>query len=372
MDDKENLFQEFLESTESEWIEKVEKDLKGKPFEDLFWKLSENIEIAPFYYSNDLNPSVPNNKSASNIWEIGEDILANDPKSANKQLLNALECGINAPRIVLEDTLDEDQFTTLFENVELSFISIHFLLKKPDSALATLKYFYNYLSKNKVDSNKIEGSVNHNDENQLLELTKFVIEKLPNFKINTLEIKASTPAEISKSLAHAISKGNDYLNIIRDNEISTEIANKHLQFSISVGNSYFLEIAKIRALKILWANVLEARGLKNAEIPVIEAHLSPNDFGEDPNTNMIRSTTQAMSVVLGSVNRLTVLPSDAKTGKISDFSRRISRNVQHLLAMESFLDRVIDPAKGSYYIEKLTKKIAEAAWSDFQKIETKF
>ena len=113
---------------------------------------------------------------------------------------------------------------------------------------------------------------------------------------------------------------------------------------------------------------MKAHELKNIEIPAIEAHFSNTDFVTDPNTNMIRATTQAMSVVLGGVNRLTVLPSDAIEGEPTDFSRRIARNVQHLLTMESFMDRVVDPAKGSYYIEKLTEKIAEAAWSEFQRI----
>ena len=370
MDDKENLFKEFPEITEAEWIEKVEKDLKGKSFEDLFWKLNEDIEIAPFYYSNDLNPSVPNNKSTSNIWEIGEDIFVNDPKLANKQLLIALENGINAPRLVLNSSLDEVQMATIFENIELNFISIHFFIKKPDSSSLTLAAFFNYLLKSNIDSTKIHGSINHN-ENQILELAKFVIEKLPNFKINTLEVEAADPRNISKSLAQAISKGNEYLALLNKNGVDPKTTNDHLQFSVSVGTSYFAEIAKISALKILWENVMEAYAVKNVRIPDVEAHLSKNTFGNDPNTNIIRATTQAMSAVLGGVNRLTVLPSNANISEVNDFSKRIARNVQHILMMESFFDRVIDTSKGSYYIEKLTEKIAETAWIEFQKLEEK-
>jgi methylmalonyl-CoA mutase len=368
---KENLFREFPETTASEWIEKVEKDLKGKAFEELFWTINDEIKIAPFYYSIEDRPSVPKNKINSNTWEIGEDIFVESPKLANQQLLKALTGGVNAPRIVADSILDAAQMAIIFKNVELGFISVHFLIKKANSTLPTLENFQNYLSKNNIDSDRIKGSINHNDKEQLAELIKFVIEKLPNFKINTINVKATPIAKISRSLAQAISKGNEYLAILEKNGIAPETANNHLQFSVSVGSSYFIEIAKIRALKILWANILEAYGTRNAKIPDIEVHLSSDAFGDNPNTNMIHGTTQAMSAVLGGANRLTVLPADAKNGKSTDFSKRIARNVQHLLSMESFLDRVIDPASGSYYIEKLTEKIAEAAWLEFQKMEIK-
>ena len=172
-------------------------------------------------------------------------------------------------------------------------------------------------------------------------------------------------------MAQAIAKCCEYLAVLNEKGIPPKTTNNYLQFSVPVGKSYFIEIAKIRALKVLWANILEAFGVENARIPEIEAHLSPSAFGDHANTNMIRATSQAMSAVLGGVNRLTVLPSDANITESTDFSRRIARNVQHLLTMESFLDRVIDPAKGSYYIETLTEKIAEYAWSDFQKMEAK-
>ena len=257
----------------------------------------------------------------------------------------------------------------VFENVGLSFISIHFWIKKKGLAVSILNNFHAYLLKNSIDPKQIKGSINHHDGDQLSALINLVKNKLPNFKIYTANLEGTIAAEIPNALARAILDGSNYLAKSDDLGIEIKQANKHLQFSVSVGTSYFLEIAKIRALKILWANVLEAYGLKSAEMPVIEAHLSDTVFGDDPNTNMIRSTTQAMSAVLGGVNRLTVLPSDIKTGKTTDFSKRIARNVQHLLMMESFMDRVVDPAKGSYYIEKLTEKIAEAAWSEIQKIE---
>ena len=116
MNDKENLFKEFPQISEKEWLEKVEKDLKGRAIKELDWHISENIEIAPFYHSLDHIPSVPANKAKNNTWEIGEDILVNDPKIANEQLLKALESGVNAPRIIIDSDWNE-QLEILFENV---------------------------------------------------------------------------------------------------------------------------------------------------------------------------------------------------------------------------------------------------------------
>ncbi len=371
MDNTENLFAEFPEISESEWIEKVEKDLKGRALEELDWAINTDLKIAPFYHSIDHIPNVPNNKSDSNTWEIGEDIFVKDAKVANRQLINTLENGVNALKLIFESDLSEKEFETLFESVELAFISIHFLIKKSGSTLPNLNTFHSYISKKGIDANQIKGSIDHMDDDQILDLYQFTSGKLPNFKIKTIEIPGAANAAISQSLAKGLADGCSFLDKLNEKGISLAHANDRLQFSFSVGTSFFVEIAKIRAFKILWANVMKAYGIDNGNIPAIEANFSPDSFGEDFNTNIIRATTQTMSAVLGGVDRLTVLPSDTNSGETTAFSRRIARNVQHLLVMESFLDRVVDPAKGSYYIEKLTEKIAEATWAAFQKMELK-
>ncbi|MCB0640340.1 MAG: hypothetical protein KDC44_01815, partial [Phaeodactylibacter sp.] len=139
---------------------------------------------------------------------------------------------------------------------------------------------------------------------------------------------------------------------------------EHFNFQIAVGGSYFLEIAKIRAFRLLWAHVMEAYDIEDA-LPGIEIHTSLHTQGEDRNTNMIRSSSQAMSAVLGGCDRLLVYPSDQVHGTPDAFTRRIARNLQHILKMESHLDWVIDPAAGSYYIEQLTEQLAERAWATF-------
>ncbi|MBK9488574.1 MAG: hypothetical protein IPO07_07135 [Haliscomenobacter sp.] len=127
-----------------------------------------------------------------------------------------------------------------------------------------------------------------------------------------------------------------------------------------------MEIAKLRALRLLWQNVLKAYGVQTSALE-IAAHFAPASQDEHPNTNLIRAATQAMSAVIGGANQLYVLPSNASLHESpTPFTRRIARNVQHLLRLESHLDKVIDPAAGSYYIEKLTEELAHKAWAIFQ------
>ena len=138
---------------------------------------------------------------------------------------------------------------------------------------------------------------------------------------------------------------------------------KHLQVRVQVGTSYFLEIGKIRALKHLMANALRDLSIEGGTLPGIDAYLAPQAYSEDIHTNKIRATCMAMSAVIAGVDRLTVLPSDGEEGaKADDFSRRVARNVQHVLMLESHLDHVVDPAAGSYYLENLTQQLAVKAW----------
>lgn len=370
MPNKKNLFPEFSPVTKEEWIAKVEKDLKGRAFDELNWTLSVDITLAPFYHSQDFQSAEISSlfSGQSNDWAIGEDIQVDDLKSAGKTLLQALENGVNAPCLILKKPLDQKQLAVLFENVSPDYIATHF--KTSDSALTTLKSFHDFLTERGIDTNNIKGSIEDKSlspENAAA-LMEFASNKLPGFKTICINIPDEGIEHTAEVLASAISIGKAYIEQLSEGGFSVKSINQQIYFSIEVGSSYFLEIAKIRALKILWLNVLEAYELQNAPVPYIEVHLSAKTFDKkDPNTNMIKATTQAMSAVLGGIDRLTVLPSDFLSGKSSPFARRIARNVQHILKMESFLDRVADPAAGSYYVEKLTEKLALSAWSTFQK-----
>lgn len=194
---------------------------------------------------------------------------------------------------------------------------------------------------------------------------------MPNFRILQANAQRfhSGPDDSSIELAFTIAKGSEYLARLTALGIPPETVNAHMQFAVSISKSYFVEIAKLRALRLLWANVMKGYGAPGLA-PFVVAHFAEESQDENPNSNMIRASTQAMSAVIGGANRLYVLSSNRALNEPSTaFTRRIARNLQHILKMESHLHQAVDPGAGSFYIEKLTDMLAEQAWDKFRQME---
>ena len=363
----------FPPVTKSDWLAKIEKDLKGKPLSSLEWQLG-HLAINPFPHLDDLK-ELPLPAGDSPGWEIGEDIESHDLLEANRQVRQALEFGVQAPRFVLAENLGDHRMATLLEGIDLPLVSIHFFEKNKNAdPKRLLEHFYHIAKNASADTDLLRGSVNWAYEDAVVvqdafELVEIAQHKLPGFKV--LPVNGHSyfeEGDVISELARIVNRAVEWADGLEELGLPFDQVNHHLQFSLSVGKNYFVEIAKIRALKMLWANVLKAFDVEKFEMPPIEAHVAPSSQKDDPNTNMIQATTQAMAAVIGGANRLTVLPSDAFTGTTTEFSRRIARNVQHILKMESHFDWVTDPAAGSYFVENLTEKLAAAAWEKFQKM----
>ena len=383
MTEQDHLFSEFSPITKAEWLAKVEKDLKGKPLEELNWHLEEKITLAPFYHPEDMErpPAPRQGQRQDNNWEVGEYIEVGAVKTANAEVLEGLQGGVEAPLFHLQRPLSAQQMETLLEGVELSFISTNFGENYTDKVpWEAFRHFVALVEKRGVDTQAIRGSIDFDPLldwsnppiDKLAELIRYCQNSMPLFR--PFQVNAhrfhSGPDDSSVELAYTIAKGSEYLARLAAHGLSAETVNTHMQFSIAISKSYFVEIAKLRALRLLWANVMKAYGKPQA--PFLVVHFAKETQDEDPNMNMIRASTQAMSAVIGGADRLYVLPSNhARQEPSTAFSRRIARNVQHLLKMESHLHRVIDPGAGSYYIEKLSEKLAEQAWEQFQVIEKK-
>lgn len=179
-------------------------------------------------------------------------------------------------------------------------------------------------------------------------------------------------ASIGQELAYSLSWGVDYLNRHLDAGVTIEDAASNLWFWMGIGSDYFTEIAKFRAMRILWTEILNAyKPELGVSLPVlIVARTSNFQFtAYDPYVNMLRGTTAAMSAVMGGADFVSVLPFDSEYSAKQELGKRIARNSQLLLRYESFLDKVEDPAAGSYYLEVLTKKLSESAWGKFQNLE---
>ncbi len=365
-----NLFVEFPPVTKAQWLAKIEKDLKGRPLSDLDWTDIPPLSIKPFLHADDFEeqPEPILDSRSANTWDIGEDIVVTDFVAANKQTLAALMAGVNAPRFVFGDFPTAIQLSQLLENVELGYISAHFKAKNEN--LSPLPFLKDFKSIARGKASELKGAVHYDpfadaqyDVQTVTELMLWASENLPLFAIITVNAERfhqNTEGVVSE-LSDALKAGENYLKQLTINFLDIDKIQNRIAFRFQVGASYFVEMAKLRAFKLLWGNVLSAYGA-TPTIPRLFATTSPFKANDDANIHKIQATTEAMSAVMAGIETLTVASSEK-----SNFGRRIARNVQHLLSLESYLDRVSDPAAGSYYIEKLTEQLAEAAWDEFQK-----
>lgn len=387
------FFAEFPPVSKEEWLQKIAKDLKDKSLEDMDWHVSEHFAVSPFAHADDFSEAPRPFSVEPNRWEICEDVAASDPVAANREALAALEGGAEGLRFCVDRTPDAAYFSPLLDGIHLDYIGLHFsgkgVSENPGATFAALEQ--SAKAKN-IPASRLRGSLDYDplsiaaivDWRYLADLTAYAREKFPGFRLVTVNSAPGPSPDGSgdatsllpsgegpgAELTSLLQQGNRYLDNLVKRGVPAGEAAGIMQFSIAVGPDYFLEIARIRAFKILWLNILKAWNAP-LKYPPVAAYFRPDAYTDELYTNMIRATTMAMSAALGGADRLTVRPYDAgretKAAYPQAFSRRIARNVQHLLKLESGFDRIADPAAGSYYIEKLTRQLAEKVWEEFGK-----
>ncbi len=378
-----NLFAEFPATTKADWQKQITKDLKGKPLEELDWQIEEQIRLSPLYTADDI-PTLPPLAAGrlDNGWEIGDVIEVTDMAQANAQAHEALNGGVNAPLFQLRHEPTAAELAVLVAGIRPEMITANFAPHHPGKDPAELyRDLIYYVRRQGYRLADIAGSVDFDPLldwseppfDPLARIIGFAHRQTPRFKV--LQVNARTfdsgVENTSRELALTVAKAIEYLDQMEKRGIAPAVTNAHLQFALTIGNAYFINIAKIRALRLLWANVLDAYGLPQAALPPVVAHFEHESQTEDQYANMIRAAAQAMSAVIGGASRLYVLPANYFTHKenADGFVRRIARNVQHLLQMESGFDRVIDPAAGSYFIDTLTQSLAAEAWEKLAGVE---
>ncbi len=358
MNHQDNLFKEFESVSAEAWLAKITVDLKGKDPNALNHEVGEHLILSPFHHADTMAKAVGPIVRASegNEWLIGESFtLKENLKSTNQSILHALENGVQAIKITIDRALNARDLAALFNRIEPAYIHIHFKISESIDPIPVLSEFVEVLSTKKGDKNKFFGSIDV-VETHYQKLEKWTTAHLPNFKTWCINGSLGDPID---QLTGMIREGVEGLTKSEDIAIADQMV-----FNVKIGTDFFLEIARLRALRIVWANVLKSYGLKPTIFPTITVEFDPGSQTDDPNQNMIKATTMAMSAAIGGADLLVVLPADPKEEDATGFYRRIARNVQHILKMESFLDRVSDIAGGSYYIETLTTKIGEAVWKN--------
>lgn len=376
-----DLFAEFPLVGKADWLRQIAQDLKDKPLEDLNWRLPNGLVVSPFVHADDFETPPAPLSEQPNQWEICEDVTVSDPVAANRQAMDALEGGAEGLCFWLDSPPSSEAFGRMLEGVQLDFIGLHFAGQAvADNPGMVLWMLENLARQRGIPTAQLRGSLAYDpvptsrvvDWRYLADLLVFAKEKFPQFKIINISLSptlegAGLPAE-GASGGLGFRNANLYLEKLSERGISAAEVAASIQFSVELGKSYFLEIARLRAFTLVWLNVLNAWELP-LQMPSMAARFQPQAYADDLHTNMIRATTMAMSAVLGGAGRLTVLPYDAGRETLAKyppaFARRIARNVQHLLKMESSLGEISDPAAGSYYVEALTRQLAEAAWGEF-------
>lgn len=362
------LFEMFPEVTAAQWKQQIQVDLKGADYnQTLIWKTLEGIDVKPFYHPDDIsNPK--NLNIPTQPWLIGQHIYAKTAKSANKKALEAINRG--AESIIFSIDNYNVSITELLENINPSDVNIITNFKfLADDYIKNIPY--EILKEIIVVNDVIHHlSVSGNWYTNLktdMEAFSGIVQNSECLTID-LEHYQNTGANITQQLAYGMAQACEYLNDL-DSKLEKPIKQQlKIVFKVAVGSNYFFEIAKIRALKLLWSTVASEFNV-NINCKVIATPSKRNKSIYDYNNNMLRTTTECMSAILGGADVVCNLPYDAIYHKDNEFGSRIARNQLLILKHESYFDKVENIVEGNYYINDITHQLAEKALNLLKEIE---
>ena len=393
---REKLFDMFSPVSPEEWRAKAEVDLKGADFEKkMVWRTDEGFNVQPLYRGVDIKDfktidSLPGEypyvrgTRTNNDWQARQEIDAADVKEANAKALDVLNKGITSLGFKLHDDFNLD---VLLDGIYTDIAQVNFAVC-PNKVVEFAKVLVAYLEK-KGTADKFIGSIDFNPYKATFkkgkkfegiaevaaELLKVVapVKGLRVLSVNS-EMLSNAGAYIYQELGYALSWGNEWMAQLTDAGFSADEVASRIKFNMGISTIYFMELAKFRAARMLWAQIVKQYNPQCDCACKMVVHATTSRYSQtmfDSYVNMLRSQTQAMSAALASVDEITVTPFDAPYKKSDEFSERIARNQQLLLKEESHLDKVVDPAGGSYYIEELTMSLAQVAWKLFLETEDK-
>ncbi len=398
-ENKEKLFADFVAPTSQEWRDKIEVDLKGADYQKkMVWKTNEGFSMEPFYRKEDVDklatinalpgefPYVRGNKAADNSWYVRQNIKCECPKEANEKAKDILNKGVNSLGFCIPgDKLSAEYIDALLDGIYADCVELNFQTCQCHSVeLAQL--LAAYFQKKGYEAARIEGSISFDplekmiskgkDSSAMLANAKQMVEILasfPNFRAITVNAFKLTDAGAYsyQDLGYALAWGNEYMNQLTEAGVAPELAAQNIKFNLGINGVYFMEIAKMRAARMLWAQIVSQYTAckESAKMHICAITTTYNQTLFDSYVNLLRSQTEAMSAALGGVESIVVTPFDAPYEVATDFAERIARNQQLLLKDECHFDRMVDVAGGSYFIEELTDALAGQAWKLFLSVE---
>ncbi len=359
------LFDEFNEISSKAWKQKIQFDLKGAEYNDaLVWESPEGIKVKPFYHKDEFNEDYDFNPQSISKWLISESIYVNNANEANNEARRALKNG--SEHLIFTIDTPKIEIKTLLEGINLEKTTVHIIL--------------NFLSKTYV--NEIQGfakkvCLNIDIIGHLTRTGNWYFNFKKDFKI----LEATTPKSLYidavvyqnagankvQELSYALAHANEYLVYFDELNLLSKI--KIVYFKIAIGGNYFFEIAKLRALRRLWQTLIEEYNLK-IDIQIIAVPTNRNKTLYNFNANILRSTTECMSAVLGGANIVCNATYNTNFNRNDDFGKRIARNQLLMLQKEGQFGKVANPADGAYYVENISNQLAEKALLLFKNIES--
>ena len=397
---KEKLFSDFTAPSSQEWRDKIEVDLKGADYQKkMVWRTDEGFSVEPFYRKEDVDklplvdalpgefPFVRGNKKADNCWYVRQNIVVNDPKEANRKALDILNRGIDSLGFRLPgDMVSRETVETLLDGIQCDCIEVSFrtcqcrVLELADILVA-------YFDEKGYDREKIVGGIGFDPIEKMLQKGKDTTALLANLPVLVDKLKDfpglrcvmvhsdflnNSGAYVYQELGYALAWGKEYLEQMVEAGVPVDLAAKKIKFYMGVGGNYFMEIAKFRAARMLWAQIVKQYEpmCDCAAQMIINASTSTyNQTVFDSYVNMLRSQTEAMSAALAGIHSMVVTPFDAPYEVPTEFAERIARNQQLLLKEECHFDKIVDVSGGSYFVEELTAAIAKEGWKLFLAVE---
>jgi len=371
-----NLFSDFEAVSSKQWKQQIQYELKGADYnETLVWESPEGIKVKPFYHTDEMETNL-NAITPSNPFAIVQNIFVHDVQKSNARALETLQRGAESVRFTLENdaiSVEELMQNLPLENVNyyfnLPFLSVDFTHKINDFASknkATIFIQNDPIGQLAKDGNWFENLEKDFEKLNIIAKNSHPLEGCPtggvaSFLSISSGIYQNAGANIVQQLAYTLAQANEYFNRI-------PVINQPITIEVAVGTNYFFEIAKLRALRLLF-NTLASEYNHNFDCHIIATPTKRNKTLYDYNLNMLRTTTECMSAILGGADAVANLAYDAIYHKDNEFGDRISRNQLLILKHESYFDKVNNPADGAFYIETLTEQLAEKALELFKDIE---
>lgn len=364
------LFNEFDSVSSKQWKQKIQFDLKGADYNDtLIWKTNENIDIKPFYHADDFTKLPEVSATEATTWHVCQSIFVVNTEKSNLKALNAIENGAESIKFIIPSK--DISVQNLLKGIDLNATLIHFELN------FLSQEFINNVNAFTVGSNvlvhtDIIGNLTKTGNwfyNLTDDFSKFesIVNCTTSFSINA-SLYQNSGANMVQQLAYALAHANEYLNYLNSKLANNTKQSLQVIFNVAIGSNYFFEIAKIKALQTLWQTLASEYNI-NTHCHIIATPSNRNKTIYDYNTNMLRTTSECMSAILGGAHTICNLPYDAIYHKNNAFGERIARNQLLILKHESYFNKVNNPSDGAYYIETITNQLAEKALSIFKDIE---